>query len=467
MTAPLPRGWRIATIQDVAGEGGIVTDGDWVESKDQDPKGKVRLIQLADVGDGQFLNRSSRFMTKEAAQRLQCTFLKPGDLLVARMPDPLGRACIFPGLQQPAVTAVDVLIWRGGYKSADARWLMHIINSPEVRDQLAGLAGGTTRQRVSGGNIKRLEIPVPPLAEQRRIVARIEALFARTRRARTDLERIASLSNKYFAATMKKSFEGLLTETWRSEPQVAGTQNRDNGLKGPYELPSGWSWQYLPALGELARGKSRHRPRNAGFLYGGPYPFIQTGDVRAAQGRLRTYEQTYSEAGLAQSKLWPRDTVCITIAANIAETAILDIEACFPDSVVGFKAAQHTCLPEFIEYFIRTAKADLAAFAPATAQKNINLETLEGVLVPTPSLAEQRECVRLLSRSELAADACRREATRALALLDRLEQSILARAFRGELVSSSSTREQDTISQIPVEKDMPTTGRRKVRAVAA
>ncbi len=67
MTYPLPKGWRMATIQDLAGEGGIVTDGDWVESKDQYPTGKVRLIQVADVGDGHFLNRSSRFMTNEAA----------------------------------------------------------------------------------------------------------------------------------------------------------------------------------------------------------------------------------------------------------------------------------------------------------------------------------------------------------------------------------------------------------------
>ncbi|MDM2059987.1 restriction endonuclease subunit S, partial [Mycobacteroides abscessus] len=89
---------------------GLFVDGDWVESKDQDPDGDVRLIQLADVGDGVFRDRSSRFLTSEKAKELRCTFLEPGDVLVARMPEPLGRACIFPGVGQPAVTAVDVCI---------------------------------------------------------------------------------------------------------------------------------------------------------------------------------------------------------------------------------------------------------------------------------------------------------------------------------------------------------------------
>ncbi|ANO14592.1 hypothetical protein BAB77_12585 [Mycobacteroides abscessus] len=91
---------------------GLFVDGDWVESKDQDPDGDVRLIQLADVGDGVFRDRSSRFLTSEKAKELRCTFLEPGDVLVARMPEPLGRACIFPGVGQPAVTAVDVCIIR-------------------------------------------------------------------------------------------------------------------------------------------------------------------------------------------------------------------------------------------------------------------------------------------------------------------------------------------------------------------
>ena len=179
----------------------MATDGDWVETKDQDPNGDVRLIQLADVGDGRFLDRSSRFMTMEAARRLRCTFLEQGDLLLARMPDPWAGH-VFPRVSLPSGDSRGRFVWRAGRKAADASWLMHVINSPYVRSSLTMLAGGTTRQRVSGGNVKRFELPVPPLAEQRRIVARIEALFARTRRARADLERIAPLAKQFRRRTI-------------------------------------------------------------------------------------------------------------------------------------------------------------------------------------------------------------------------------------------------------------------------
>jgi type I restriction enzyme S subunit len=117
----LPLGWTQATIEQLAGTQGLTTDGDWIETKDQDPNGHVRLIQLADIGDGVFRDRSARFLTSEAAHRLNCTFLEKGDLLIARMPDPLGRACIFPGLNQSAITAVDVLIWRSSPGGPSAR----------------------------------------------------------------------------------------------------------------------------------------------------------------------------------------------------------------------------------------------------------------------------------------------------------------------------------------------------------
>src|SRR5437016_728888 len=106
----LPTGWSAATVGDLIGFDGVFCDGDWVESKDQDPLGDVRLIQLADVGDGAYRNRSKRFLTAAKATELSCTFIEQGDLLVARMPDPLGRVCIFPGDAKPSVTVVDVCI---------------------------------------------------------------------------------------------------------------------------------------------------------------------------------------------------------------------------------------------------------------------------------------------------------------------------------------------------------------------
>jgi len=127
---------------------------------------------------------------------------------------------------------------------------------------------------------------------------------------------------------------------------------------------------------DFGRGKSKHRPRNDPKLYGGPYPFIQTGDVRGSDHLITEYTQTYSDAGLAQSKLWPRGTLCITIAANIAETGVLDFDACFPDSVIGVVVDDAQTTSKYLEYMLHTVKADLKAKGKGSAQDNINLGTL-------------------------------------------------------------------------------------------
>ena len=168
-------------------------------------------------------------------------------------------------------------------------------------------------------------------------------------------------------------------------------KSRFNEMFGnPVDNPHNFKLNYLSNLGYLSRGKSKHRPRNDPKLLGGPYPLIQTGDVKQADLYISHYESTYSEFGLNQSKLWPKGTLCITIAANIAETAILKFDACFPDSVVGF-IANEKANTIFIRYQIEALKEFLNSKATEVAQKNLNIEKLESVQFMTPEINLQNE----------------------------------------------------------------------------
>ena len=171
-----PMGWARQSLLTLLETAEVFIDGDWVESKDQDPEGDVRLIQLADVGDGIYLDKSSRFLTRDTARRLRCTPLQVGDILVARMPAPLGRACLFPGDTREAVTVVDICVIRPGAAGPHPTWLMCCINTTGFRSLIAREATGTTRSRISRGNLSRLPIIAPPLALQQEFAHRLEAV---------------------------------------------------------------------------------------------------------------------------------------------------------------------------------------------------------------------------------------------------------------------------------------------------
>lgn len=159
------------------------------------------------------------------------------------------------------------------------------------------------------------------------------------------------------------------------------------------------SWPKLPLdqLGYVSRGRSRHRPRNDPTLYGGPYPFIQTGDVKHAKFRITEHTATYSEEGLAQSRLWPKDTLCITIAANIADTALLGYEACFPDSVIGFIADKEKADPRFVKYYFDIIQRELQMVSQGATQDNLSQEKLLSFGIACPHVEVQRQVADVLS----------------------------------------------------------------------
>ena len=197
-----------------------------------------------------------------------------------------------------------------------------------------------------------------------------------------------------------------------------------------FDLPKGWEWCRLPEIGELSRGKSKHRPRNDATLYkDGKYPLVQTGDVARAGTFITTYTALYNDVGLAQSRMWEKGTLCITIAANIADTGILSFDACFPDSVVGFQPFVPELDVEFFKWYIDISKKNLEKYAPATAQKNINIDILSSLIVPLPPKNELKKITRKTKNILALCDSLSHELFQSKQYAAQLIESVLQEAF--------------------------------------
>ncbi len=296
----------------------------------------------------------------------------------------------------------------------------------------------STHKRYWIQQYSKLKVQIPSLPEQKRIVDKIEELFSDLDNAVETLNATKSQLEVYRQAVIREAFIGAFTEDYRKSndttiniqlPWADSKQSESLPI-----IPTSWKYVSLANLGDLGRGKSKHRPRNDARLFeNGIYPFLQTGEVKAADKYITDYSKMYNEFGLEQSKLWPKGTLCITIAANIAETAFLGIDACFPDSVVGFTAFDFV-LPEYVKYFIESQKVRLWTFAPATAQKNINLTTLENLVIPYCNVTEQQEIINEIESRLTVYANIENTVTSALAQASAMRQSILKQAFEGRLI---------------------------------
>lgn len=315
----------------------------------------------------------------------------------------LGKVCL---TSMPTAINQDL---RGVLPKSPERLSVHYLYRwfQSVADQILGAGRGATVQGVTLPFLKSLLIPVPPLPEQQRIVGILDQAFEGIAKAKANAER--NLVNA------KELFESELEEVFSLQD-------------------ASWDQATLSEVcNKFGRGKSRHRPRNDPSLYGGDYPFIQTGDVRNSGDWITAYSQTYNEKGLAQSLLWPKGTLCITIAANIAEIGILDFDACFPDSIIGCVVNEERTSKEYLCYVLRYYQAHLKAQGKGSAQDNINLATFENQKFPFPSLAVQDEIVEKLNSIWSCIEAYEANRQSAISGIADLRQSILHQAFSGNL----------------------------------
>jgi type I restriction enzyme S subunit len=417
-----------------------------------------------------------------ARQRIQ-----RGDVLVSTTRPNLNAVALVPPDLDGAIASTGFAVLRPVL--LDSRWLFSVVQSEDFVTDMSALVKGALYPAIRPGDVHDYVMPVPPLAEQKRITAKLGKLLKRARNTQGALEPLPSLIQQFRAAVLEAACTGRLVPTeaelarkqhrdfesasvllerllhkrrakWEADQltkmRAAGKIPKDDRWKNKYpepptpsiaglpRLPVGWVWATMPQLGELNRGKSLHRPRDDPKLYGGSYPFIQTGDVARGKGRIRQYTQTYSEFGLAQSRLWPAGTMCITIAATIAETGILEFDACFPDSIVGFIPQDKSVKTEFVESFFRTIKEDIQRYAPGVAQKNINLEVLEKIAIPVPPSSEQKRIVAEVERRLSALHHVEKQVSVALEQVSQFRVSLLDRALSGKLVKQNKTDEPAT-----------------------
>jgi type I restriction enzyme S subunit len=356
-----------------------------------------------------------QFVLKAPHELTSGTYFESGDVLISRITPSFenGKQGIIDCLPTPfGIATTEVIPVQEIKGTSDKLYLFYYLLRQGTRSELAGkMEGSTGRQRLSKATLESSEILFPPLPEQRAIARTLravqDAIQARRREATLERERKAALMQHLFT-------HGTRGEA-RKQTEIG-------------EMPESWRVIRLGELAKIERGKFTHRPRNDPAFYGGNIPFVQTGDVTASEGRIRTFSQTLNEKGLSVSRMFPKGTLVITIAANIGYTGILEFDSAFPDSLIAIIPAQGID-SEFLNYYLVAQQPEIDRKAPQGTQKNINIEFLSPWPVMVPAPDEQRAIATVLNACDAKIAALEREA----AALDELFRAMLEELMTGRL----------------------------------
>lgn len=449
----IPESWAETSI------GEVVEHVQYGANASATSKGDLKLLRITDISENGVNWELVPFcnLSKTEGQKYK---LNNGDIVFARTGATVGKSFRIVNVPNNAIFASYLIRLLPKEPLRDERYFQLFFNSPSYWESIKDGARGAAQPNVNAEILKSIKLPLPPLGEQKRIVAKIESTQEKIKSIEQCVSKAEELIGKYRESLLQKAFRGeFVPQDPNDEPasklleriradrakESDGKKKKKDDLPPikpeeiPFEIPKSWEWVRLGEIGDLARGKSKHRPRNEPKLFGGKYPFIQTGDVAAAKGGvIEKFDQTLSEFGLKQSRLFPMGTLCITIAANIADTAVLGFEAAFPDSVVGFTPLVDSEIfdnfVKFIQFYIQATKDEIDKKAHGAAQKNINLEFLENLLVPLPSRNNLIKTVQVISHGMKQANQLSNKFNKLLLIQNMISSAILKSAFSGSLV---------------------------------
>jgi type I restriction enzyme S subunit len=428
----LPKGWVTAELREVTE---LVTSGSRGWAKYYSDAGAA-FVRIGNIKRGSVALDWADMQRVRPPPRAEGerTKLQLGDILVTITAD-LGRVAVFTNPEEEAYINQHVALVRLLHADC-ADYVAWYLASYDGQLQLLEKDKGTTRAGLGLEDIHSVSLILPPLAEQRRIVAKLGALTARTARARADLDRVPVLAARYKQAVLAKAFSGDLTQGWRG----GGEADRATGA-----LPTSWRWEALGGLADTSPRSIQSGPFGSNLLHSefGLEGRLVIGIDNVQDGQFslgsnhRIPEKKFHD--LERYRARPGD-VAITVMGTVGRTCVVpeDIEpAIITKHVYRITLDRRIADPHYLMNALRGSEAvleQMGANVRGQTRPGINGTILKALQIPLAPIDEQREIVRRINCTFAEIDRLTAEAASARHLLDRLDQAILAKAFRGELV---------------------------------
>jgi type I restriction enzyme S subunit len=384
-----PEGWAKIRLEELASDGrDTFIDGDWVETKDQDPNGPIRLFQVGNVLKGKLkTDGNHRWVNDETAKRLNYTKLKEGDLLISRMPDPIGRACLVPKLPYEAITAVDCAILRVDLSRVEPRFVVQYFNSEEHLGAVASHITGTTRQRISRGSLAKLLVLLPPLPEQRKIAAILSSVDEAIDKTQAVIDQLGVVKKAMMQELLTKGLPGRHTRFKQSEIGMV-----------PEE------WEVVPLRELLATGPTNGKSPPARTTPPGT-PTFSIAAVR--QGRVNILENLkytdVTDADIQRFAVEPGDILIVRGNANpdlIGKCGVVGVappSCIYPDILMRARTNQRMDGSLLVTIWNADVVHDQLLLKAKTTNGTykVNQSDVATTLVPVPGIDEQHALASL------------------------------------------------------------------------